>query len=82
MNDLDENRIDQAKKFGATHGVKAADDDWKTQVLALTDGLGVDVAVEAVGTAHTFGMATELVRPGGRVANVGVHGKLKVIIER
>ncbi|MEO6606235.1 MAG: zinc-dependent alcohol dehydrogenase family protein [Aeromicrobium sp.] len=72
--DLDQNRIDQAKKFGATHGVQSSDADWKEQVLALTDGLGVDVAVEAVGIAHTFGMATEIVRPGGNVANVGVHG--------
>ncbi len=72
--DIDPNRVDQATKFGATHGVSSADKDWKDQVLALTDGLGVDVAVEAVGIAHTFGMATEIVRPGGRVANVGVHG--------
>ena len=42
--------------------------------MALTDGWGVDVAVEAVGLAQTFQMATEIVRPGGRVANVGVHG--------
>lgn len=72
--DLDANRIDQASKFGATDGVNSGDADWKEQVLALTDGLGVDVAVEAVGIPRTFGMATEIVRPGGRVANVGVHG--------
>ena len=42
--------------------------------MALTDGWGVDVAVEAVGLSQTFQMATEIVRPGGRVANVGVHG--------
>ncbi len=72
--DLDQNRIEQGIKFGATHGVNSADADWKDQVLAFTDGLGVDVAVEAVGIPHTFAMATELVRPGGRVANVGVHG--------
>ena len=72
--DLDQNRIDQATKFGATHGVSSADTDWKEQVLALTDGLGVDVAIEAVGVPETFVMATEIVRPGGHVANVGVHG--------
>jgi alcohol dehydrogenase len=43
--------------------------------LALTDGAGVDVAIEAVGIPQTFSMATEIVRPGGHVANVGVHGK-------
>ena len=43
--------------------------------MALTDGWGVDVAVEAVGIPATFEMATQIVRPGGHVANVGVHGK-------
>jgi len=44
-------------------------------VLGLTDGQGVDVAIEAVGIPATFSMCTEIVRPGGNVANVGVHGK-------
>ena len=73
--DLDANRIEQARRFGATDGVNSGDEDWKEQVLALTDGLGVDVAVEAVGIPLTLQMATEIVRPGGHVANVGVHGK-------
>ena len=73
--DLDANRIEQAKKFGATDGVSSADADWKEKVMALTDGWGVDVAVEAVGIPATFEMATQIVRPGGHVANVGVHGK-------
>ena len=73
--DLDENRIEQAQRFGATAGVRASDADWKAKVMAMTDGLGVDVAVEAVGVPSTFEMATEIVRPGGHVANVGVHGK-------
>jgi alcohol dehydrogenase len=42
--------------------------------MELTDGLGVDVAIEAVGVPQTFELCTELVRPGGRIANVGVHG--------
>ena len=42
--------------------------------MELTEGLGVDVAVEAVGVPETFELCTELIRPGGRVANVGVHG--------
>ncbi|GAB2827962.1 zinc-dependent alcohol dehydrogenase family protein [Alpinimonas psychrophila] len=73
--DLDANRIEQAKKFGATDGVLSSETDWKKQVLALTDGLGVDVAIEAVGIPQTFAMCLEIVRPAGHVANVGVHGK-------
>lgn len=73
--DLDPNRVEQARKFGATDGVVASDPDWKEQVLALTDGLGVDVAIEAVGIPATFTMCLDVVRPGGTVANVGVHGK-------
>src|SRR4029079_3042114 len=73
--DLDDNRVQQARGFGATDGVNSGDAGWQDEVLAMTDGLGVDVAIEAVGMPATFHMATELVRPGGTVANVGVHGK-------
>lgn len=72
--DLDDNRVDQAKVFGATDAVNNGDTGWKDAVLAMTDGLGVDVAIEAVGVPATFQMATKLVRSGGTVANVGVHG--------
>ena len=73
--DLDENRLDQAKSFGATDTVNSGDADWAEQVRAMTDGLGVDVAIEAVGIPDTFLACTKIVRPGGSVANVGVHGK-------
>ena len=73
--DLDENRLERARDFGATDTVVSGSSNWKEQVLALTDGAGVDVAIEAVGIPQTFTMATEIVRPGGNVANVGVHGK-------
>ncbi len=73
--DLDANRVEQARKFGATHGVNSGDADWRDQIMAQTDGWGVDVAVEAVGIPATFEMCTNIVRPGGNVANVGVHGK-------
>ena len=73
--DLDPNRIEKAKSVGATHGVLSGTDTWKDEVFALTDGYGVDVAIEAVGVPATFQMCTEIVRPGGHVANVGVHGK-------
>jgi alcohol dehydrogenase len=73
--DLDGNRVEQAKGFGATDAVNSGGAGWREAVLAMTDGLGVDVAIEAVGVPATFEMATELIRPGGTVANVGVHGK-------
>jgi alcohol dehydrogenase len=73
--DLDVNRVAQAVQFGATDGVVASAADWREQVLALTDGHGVDVSIEAVGLPSTWDMALALVRPGGHVANVGVHGK-------
>lgn len=73
--DLDANRVEQAKRFGASDGVVASDPDWKDQVLALTDGLGVDVSIEAVGIPATWDMSLSIVRPAGHVANVGVHGK-------
>ncbi|WP_163543568.1 zinc-dependent alcohol dehydrogenase family protein [Occultella kanbiaonis] len=73
--DLDDNRLELAKAFGATDSVNSRAGEWAEQVLAMTDGLGVDVAIEAVGVPATFDMATELVRPGGTVANVGVHGR-------
>jgi len=72
--DIDANRIEQARAFGATDTVNSGDADWKDQVLALTDGLGVDVAIEAVGIPETFTMCVDIVRPAGHVANVGVHG--------
>ena len=74
--DLDQNRLDQALNFGATDSVNSGFADWKEDLMAMTEGgLGVDVAIEAVGVPETFSMATEIVRVGGTVANVGVHGK-------
>jgi alcohol dehydrogenase len=72
--DLDDNRLDQARGFGATDTVNSADPDWAEKVKAMTDGFGVDVAIEAVGIPATFEACTKIVRPGGSVANVGVHG--------
>ena len=73
--DLDDARLKRAHDFGATETVNSGDADWKEQVMAFTDGLGVDVAIEAVGIPETFTMATVIVRPGGNVANIGVHGR-------
>ncbi|MFK5583476.1 zinc-dependent alcohol dehydrogenase family protein [Serinicoccus sp. LYQ131] len=72
--DTNAHRLEQATGFGATDGVDSSTDDWRELVMALTDGLGVDVAIEAVGIPETFEACTRIVRPGGSVANVGVHG--------
>jgi alcohol dehydrogenase len=73
--DLDDARLARAKDFGATDTINSGQSGWRERVLALTDGAGVDVAIEAVGTPQTFTMAVDLIRPGGHVANIGVHGK-------
>jgi len=72
--DKAESRLQAAKQFGADIVTKP-DSDVLEQVRAVTDGLGADVVIEAVGTPATFELCTTLVRPGGRVANIGVHGK-------
>jgi alcohol dehydrogenase len=72
--DLDESRLERARELGADVTVASGAEDPVEVVQRLTDGLGADVAIEAVGVPETFELCTELVRPGGRVANVGVHG--------
>jgi alcohol dehydrogenase len=73
--DLADTRLDAAKQFGADVIVNNSREDPIATVRNLTGGLGADVAIEAVGTAATFELAAALVRPGGHVANIGVHGK-------
>jgi alcohol dehydrogenase len=70
-----ERRLDAAKQFGADVVVNNAVSDPLPVVRALTDRLGVDVAIEAVGRPDTFELAVNLARPGARIANIGVHGK-------
>lgn len=72
--DLDDNRLELARRFGATDTVNSGTEGWREQVMAMTDGLGVDTSMEAVGIPVTFAAAVDLVRPGGTVANLGVHG--------
>ena len=71
--DTNKFRLDKAREFGATDTVEAGDTA-VADVKAMTDGLGVDVAIEAVGYPETLRTAVALVRPGGTVANIGVHG--------
>jgi alcohol dehydrogenase len=68
-------RLDAAKRFGADVVINNGEQDPIAAVQELTDGLGADVAIEAVGFPATFELAAELVRPLGRIANIGVHGE-------
>lgn len=74
MIDVDENRLEVAKKFGATNVINPAKEDVAKLVSGLTRD-GVDVAIEAVGIPQTFDICQNIIRPGGHIANVGVHGK-------
>jgi alcohol dehydrogenase len=73
--DLADSRLDAAKRFGADHTFNNSHEGAVAYVHRLTGGLGADVAIEAVGVPASFQLCTELVRPGGHVANIGVHGE-------
>ncbi len=73
--DLADSRLEAAKQFGADITINNGREDALAIIRDLTDGLGADVAIEAVGVPDTFELATQLARPGGHIANIGVHGK-------
>lgn len=73
--DVDRNRLEVAKKFGATKTIDNASGDATAQVMAITGGKGVDVAIEAIGIPATFDICQDIVKAGGNIANIGVHGK-------
>lgn len=73
--DQDDNRLNVAKKFGATHIINSASENAVEKIMALTNGKGVDTAIEAVGIPATFELCEDLVAAGGHIANIGVHGK-------
>jgi alcohol dehydrogenase len=75
MVDLDDNRLDVAQNFGATKVVNSSDGRAVEKVMNMTGKAGVDVAIEAVGIPPTFQICQEIVKAGGHIANVGVHGK-------
>lgn len=76
--DLAEARLRAARRLGADAVVNAAEAPGEL-ISDLTDGLGADVAIEAVGVPESFELCTRVVRAGGRVANIGVHGKPAVL---
>src|SRR5579872_727063 len=74
MTDLDDGRLAIAKRFGATATVNSTDGRAAEIILKMTDGRGVDTAIEAVGIPATFEFCEKIVAPGGVIANIGVHG--------
>src|SRR5450631_278943 len=75
MIDLDDNRLEVAKRFGATATINSTDGKALETVMKMTGKRGVDTAIEAVGIPATFELCQQLVAPGGTIANIGVHGK-------
>ncbi len=72
--DPDDNRLAAARQLGADHTINPSRQDPREEVLRMTDG-GADLAVEAVGFPETFDLCVGLIRGGGRVASLGVHGQ-------
>jgi alcohol dehydrogenase len=67
--------LNVAKTFGATSIINSASENAIDRIKTLTNGRGVDVAIEAVGVPATFELCQEIIAPGGHIANIGVHGK-------
>jgi alcohol dehydrogenase len=74
MIDLDDNRLEVAKQFGATAAINSADGKAAETVMMMTGGRGVDTSIEAVGIPTTFELCEKIIAPGGTIANIGVHG--------
>jgi alcohol dehydrogenase len=72
--DLDDNRLEVARRFGATATINSTDGHAAEAVLSITAGIGADTVMEAVGIASTFELCQRIVAPGGTIANIGVHG--------
>jgi alcohol dehydrogenase len=75
MIDIDDNRLNVAKTFGATQTINSSNENAFEKIMNLTEKKGVDVAIEAVGVPATFELCESIIAPGGHIANVGVHGK-------
>ncbi len=74
MIDLDDNRLEVAKRFGATDTINSTDGKAMDAVMNITGKRGVDTAIEAVGVPATFELCQQIIAPGGTIANIGVHG--------
>ena len=74
MVDLDDNRLEVARRLGATAVVNSTDGQAVETIMRMSGGRGVDTAIEAVGVPATFELCEKIVAPGGVIANIGVHG--------
>ena len=75
MIDIDEHRLDTAKRLGATKLIDNSDGRAMAKIMTMTHGRGVDVAIEAVGLPASFNLCQTIIALGGHIANVGVHGE-------
>ena len=75
MVDLDDNRLEVSKSMGATQVMNNRNNDAIERILKFTEGKGVDVAIEAIGTPAGWNICEEIVCAGGNIAILGVHGK-------
>lgn len=83
MIDLDDSRLTTTRDFGATAMVNSVDGRAASAVMKMTNGRGVDTAIEAVGIPATFELCEDIIAPGGIIANIGVHGaKVALHLER
>jgi alcohol dehydrogenase len=73
--DRDAHRLAEARRLGASETIDAAKGDAASQIMRSTGGTGADAVIEAVGTPEAFELCQQIVAPGGRIANIGVHGK-------
>lgn len=81
MVDMDKKRLALARQFGATDAIDVSEGNATEAIMEMTDGVGV--AMEAVGIPKTFELCQDVIAPGGRIANIGVHGtKVDLALER
>ena len=79
MIDQDDNRLKVAKTFGATHTINNGNENAVENIMKITNGKGVDTAIEAVGIPETFELCEAIIGAGGCIANIGVHGKSAIL---
>jgi len=83
MVDMDDNRLQKSSRFGATSVINNKDGKAVEKIMKMTNGRGVDTAIEAVGVPASFITCEDIVAPGGIIANIGVHGvKADLHLER
>jgi alcohol dehydrogenase len=83
MVDIDRSRLELSRRFGATATVDSSDGKAAEKIMAMTAGVGVDCAIEAVGVPASFLLCEDIIAPGGTIANVGVHGvKVDLYLQR